>query len=87
MSILDVSSNEICGVGESRCGTHDLSGLAALMKSISNLKELNISSNGLQAKGAAILVPVLEDKGAMSILNVSKNNIGVEGAKALAPAM
>ena len=86
MSILDVSSNEICGINKYG-GTYDSAGLAALMKSISNLKELNISNNLLKAEGAAILAPALEDKGAMSILNVSYNKLGSEGAKALAPAM
>ena len=87
MSILDVSSNKICGINEYRLGTYDSSGPAALMKSISNLKELNISNNYLKAEGAAILAAALEDNGAMSILNVSNNRIGAEGAKALASAM
>jgi len=66
MSILDVSSNQICGLNKRWEGTYDLSGLAALVKSISNLKELNISNNCFKAEGAAILASALKDKGALS---------------------
>ena len=67
MSILDVSSNNICGIDKYGYGTYDSSGLAALVKSISKLKELNISNNCLKAEGAAILAQALdEDNGALS---------------------
>ena len=43
---------------------------------MSSLLELSIASNNLQVEGAQMLVPVLQDNGAMSILDVSSNNIG-----------
>ena len=47
-------------------GSYDTSGLAALTKSIGNLKELNISSNHLQEERAKILVPALEASRSLS---------------------
>ena len=87
MSKLDVSSNEICGKDKWGNGKYDPTGLTALMKAISKLKELNISNNLLGAEGAAIVAPALEDNGALVNLNVSNNGLGPEGAQALVPAM
>ena len=75
---MDISGNQICGLDKWGSGTYDASGLAALAKSIGNLKELNISSNSLQAKGAEVLVPDLEASGALASLDISGNDIGVE---------
>jgi Ran GTPase-activating protein (RanGAP) involved in mRNA processing and transport len=81
---LDISGNQICGVSESGIGIYDASGLAALAKSIGNLKELNISSNYLKAEGAKILVPALKANGSLSDLDLSNNNLRMEGLSALA---
>ena len=51
---LDISEN--CLTGKSPL--FDTSGLAALAKSIGNLKELNISNNFLKAEGAKALWPL-----------------------------
>ena len=66
LSKFDVSSNQICGLDEDGDGEYDASGLTALMKSVSNLKELNISNNYLEAEGAAIVAPALEDNGTLA---------------------
>jgi Ran GTPase-activating protein (RanGAP) involved in mRNA processing and transport len=88
LSRLDVSGNLLCGVsldGYGREeGTYDATGLIALAKSISNLKELNISDNRLKAEGAKILVPALKANGALVSLNLAKNDLGVEGAQHVA---
>jgi Leucine-rich repeat (LRR) protein len=73
LSKLDISRNQICGLDEHRNGTYDASGLAALAKSIGNLKELSISNNFLEAKGAKILVPALKASGSLSSLNLANN--------------
>ena len=71
LSKFDVSSNQICGLDEDGDGEYDASGLRALMESVSNLKELNISNNYLKAEGAAIVAPALEDNGELSKLTFS----------------
>jgi Leucine-rich repeat (LRR) protein len=76
LSKLDISGNQICGLNEHGQGTYDASGLAALAKSIGNLKELNISSNLLKAEGARILAPVIEASGSLASLTISNNRIG-----------
>ena len=52
-------------------GAYDSSGLIALAKSISNLKELNISSNLLKAEGARILAPAIKATGSLVSLTFS----------------
>ena len=80
LSKLDISRNQICGLNEhGDGGTYDASGLAALAKSIGNLKELNISNNSLQAAGAKILVPALEANGSLSKLTWSGERCGKTG--------
>jgi Ran GTPase-activating protein (RanGAP) involved in mRNA processing and transport len=69
---LDISGNRLCGVFRGG-GTYDASGLAALSKSISNLKELNISDNFLKDEGAKILAPAIEDSRAMAKLTFCGN--------------
>ena len=71
LSKLDISGNRICGLNEYGNGTYDASGLAALAKSIGNLKELNISNNFLKSEGAKVLVPALEANGPLSKLTFS----------------
>jgi hypothetical protein len=72
LSRLDVSGNRLCGVYTDqwgfKLGECDATGLAALTKSIGNLKELNISSNFLKAEGVKILVPALEASRSLSSL-------------------
>ena len=84
LSRLDVSENCLCGVFTDRSGreegSYDTSGLIALAKSISNLKELNISSNLLKAEGARTLAPAIEAMGSLVSLNLAENGLGVEGA-------
>ena len=83
LSKFDVSSNEICGLDEYGDGKYDTSGLSALAKAISNLKELNISNNYLKAEGAAIVAPALKDNGALSSLTFSgaksESGLSVDG--------
>ena len=76
MSKLDISRNQICGVGNYR--HRNLAGLVALTKSIGNLKELSISSNSLLDEGARILVPALEASRSLASLDISDNHIGDE---------
>jgi hypothetical protein len=78
LSKLDISGTQICGLDERGNGTYDASGLAALAKSIGNLKELSISSNCLKAEGAKILAPALEANGSLASLTISNNKIGSE---------
>ena len=80
LSQLDVSGNRLCGVwiDDYERGTYDSSGLIALAESISNLKELSISSNLLKAEGARILAPAIEASGALASLTISNNQIGSE---------
>jgi Ran GTPase-activating protein (RanGAP) involved in mRNA processing and transport len=78
LSKLDISRNQICGLDERGNGTYDASGLAALAKSVGNLKELHISSNCLKAEGAEILAPALQDSGSLASLDISNNSIGSE---------
>ena len=91
MSRLDVSGNRLCGVyldGHGReQGTYDATGLIALTKSISNLKELNISGNMLKAKGAKVLVLALEASGSLVAINLADNNLGDQGAAVLLTAI
>jgi hypothetical protein len=76
LSKLDISGNQICGLDKyGIAGTYNASGLAALAKSIGNLKELNISNNFLKAEGAEILAPALEANGSLSRLDVSRNHL------------
>jgi Ran GTPase-activating protein (RanGAP) involved in mRNA processing and transport len=82
LSKLDISGNQICGLNKYGNGTYDTSGLAALAKSIGNLKELNISSNCLKAEGAKVLAPALQDSGSLSKLDLSGNDIGGYGGSA-----
>jgi Ran GTPase-activating protein (RanGAP) involved in mRNA processing and transport len=88
---LDVSGNLLCGVSLDEYGreegTYDATGLIALAKSISNLKELNISDNCLKAEGVKILVPALEANGSLVSLNLAKNELGVQGAKHVAEVL
>jgi hypothetical protein len=60
---LDVSGN---GLVVWTGSNNDFSGISALAKSISNLRELKISNNNLQAEGASILVPAIQDMGLLS---------------------
>jgi hypothetical protein len=87
LSRLDVSGNRLCGVfidgGGRKQGTCDATGLIALAKSISNLKELNISGNMLKAEGAKVLVPAIEASGSLSSVNLLKNKIGDEQMQSL----
>jgi Ran GTPase-activating protein (RanGAP) involved in mRNA processing and transport len=81
LSKLDISRNQICGLNARNgkiYGTYDASGLAALAKSIGNLKELSISNNALKAEGAKILVPALEANGSLASLDISDNHIDNE---------
>jgi Ran GTPase-activating protein (RanGAP) involved in mRNA processing and transport len=84
---LDISGNRLCCLDKRGQGTYDASGLAALAKSIGNLKELNISNNFLTPEGAKILVPALEASGSLVSLNLAKNKLGVEGAKHVAEVL
>jgi hypothetical protein len=89
LSRLDVSGNRLCGgwiAGYER-GMDDSSGLIALAKSISNLKELNISSNLLKAEGARILAPAIEASGALVSLNLADNELGRVGIKFIAEVL
>jgi hypothetical protein len=83
---LDVSGICLCGgkdFGDGEKGVYKTTGLTALAKSISGLKELSISNNALKAEGARILTPAIEASGALSWLNILKNDIGKEQAQAL----
>ena len=88
LSKLDISGNRICGLNSIGNGTYDTSGLAALAKSIGNLKELNISNNFLQAEGAKILVPALKDaKGSLAAISLADSALKDEGAAHLLAAI
>jgi hypothetical protein len=87
LSKLDISGNRICGLDGYGIGTYDASGLAALTKSIGNLKELSISNNFLKAEGAKILAPALEANGSLASLNIAYNNLQAEGAKCIAEVL
>jgi hypothetical protein len=65
---LNIADNQICGLDKWGDGTYDTAGLAALTKSIGNLKELNISSNHLKAEGARVLAPAIDANGSLSSL-------------------
>jgi hypothetical protein len=60
---LDVSGNFLVSWTGSE---YDFSGISALAKSISNLKELSISNNNIQAEGVRILAPAIEASGPLS---------------------
>jgi hypothetical protein len=81
LSKLDISGNQICGLNKYGNGTYDTSGLAALAKSIGNLKELNISSNCLKAEGARILAPALQDSRSLSKLKMDTYELPVQEIK------
>ena len=91
---LDISRNQICGLNEKGGGNYDASGLAALAKSIGNLKELNISGNqicGFSKNGgtydASGLAALAKSIGNLKELNISNNWLKAEGANILAPAL
>jgi Leucine-rich repeat (LRR) protein len=84
---LDVSGNHLC----EEDGKYNTYGLAALSKSIANLKDLNISNNCLKAEGAVILAPAIQDSRVLTSLDISGNNLtndgsNMSGALALAEA-
>jgi Leucine-rich repeat (LRR) protein len=58
--------------------------LSTALKRTSNLKELNISSNGFRADDAKILADGISGNGAMTSLNLGSNSLGAEGAKIIA---
>jgi len=63
---LDISDNYICGVFSKVRGalcvpTYDASGLHELAHAIANLKELNVSMNLIQVKGAQVLAPAIHN--------------------------
>ena len=79
LSKLDVSSNKLSGRhAKDRKYAYDYSGLRALMKSITHLKELNIASNNILAEGAVVVAEDTKDNGALSKLDIQNNNIDEE---------
>jgi Ran GTPase-activating protein (RanGAP) involved in mRNA processing and transport len=73
MTSLDISDNKI-GTGY-RGYTDGSQALATAVKSTSNLKELNISSNAFTADDAKILADGISGNGALSVLDLSSNQL------------
>ena len=82
LSKLDISQNALCPeVMKDGKWTMDYSGLTPLVKSMVNLKELNISSSNLRAEGARILAEDIKDMGALSKLKVNTYELPIQELK------
>jgi hypothetical protein len=76
MTSLDISDNKI---GSGYYGSTDGSqALSTALKSNSNLKELNISSNYFKADDAKILADGISGNGALTSLNLANNGLSAE---------
>jgi Ran GTPase-activating protein (RanGAP) involved in mRNA processing and transport len=90
---LDISANWLCGIDPRGYGwgqgpdSHSTSGLAALAKSITHIKELNISGNCLDVEGTTILTEAIKDNGALTVLSLQNNTLCAAGGKALAEGL
>jgi hypothetical protein len=77
---LNVSSSWLCGSdprgwwGERREGV-PLDGLAALAKSIANIKELNVSRNFPDVEGAIIMAEAIQNIGALETITISGSEL------------
>ena len=75
METLDVSCNRL---GEDYTSNDIKGAFAAAIGQATNLTELDISSNHLNAEDAKIIAPAIHDNGALSQLDISGNNFGNE---------
>ena len=75
LKVLSLANTDIC------C---DVDGLAALLPLLSDLEELNLSSNNLMAKDFQQLQSRLSNLTQLKSLNLSMNSVGSDGIRALA---
>ena len=75
LKVLSLENTDIC------C---DVDGLAALLSFVSDLEELNLSSNNLMAKDFQQLQSPLSNLTQLKRLNLSMNAVGSDGIRALA---
>ena len=75
LKVLCLANTDICS---------DVDGLAALLSLVSNLEELNLSSNNLMAKDFQRLQSPLSNLTQLKSLNLSMNAVGSDGIRALA---
>ena len=75
LKVLSLANADICS---------DVDGLAAVLALVSNLEELNLSSNNLMAKDFQRLQSPLSNLTQLKRLNLSMNAVGSDGIRALA---